>query len=176
MKHRITAISFVLLIASTGLSAQDVPAAPLPTLLTTASKVFVSNAGDQDNADCLRAYNEFYAGVVATNHLQPVPNPADADLILELHYTIQVGATHVTSSAGGGGGGSPEARQFRLSVIDPKTQTILWTVVETENSAIFKSNRDKNLDAAMAALIDDLKKLTGPSATPPQDKQKHAIK
>jgi hypothetical protein len=165
-------ISLTILLVTSCLYAQDVPAAPLPTLLATASKVFISNAGDQDNADCLRAYNEFYAGVVATNHLQPVLNPSDADLILELHYAIQVGRTTV----GAGGGGSNEARQFRLSFVDPKTRTILWTVVENEHSAFLKSNRDKNLDDAMAALVGDLKKLTSPNATPPQDKQKNAIK
>lgn len=162
------------LLFAVSLFAEDKPAvaaAPLPTLLTTATRVFISNAGEQDNIDCLRAYNEFYAGVVATNRLKPVLNPSDAELILELRYVIQVGATHGDMN----GSNAKEARQFRLSFIDPKTHIILWTIVEAENSAVFKSNRDKNLDSAMSALLEDLTNLTA-NATPAQGKQKHAIK
>ncbi len=174
MKILKLASTFLPLLLAATLFAEDKPAvaaAPLPALLSTATKVFISNAGEQDNIDCLRAYNEFYAGVVATNRLRPVLNPSDAELILELRYVIQVGATYGNSN----GSSSKEARQFRLSFIDPKTHTILWTIVEAENSARFKSNRDKNLDSAMSALLEDLTNLTV-NATPAQSKQMHAIK
>jgi hypothetical protein len=166
----ILGVALILFAVAPALYAQAT--APLPTQLTTASKVFISNAGEQDNIDCLRAYNEFYAGIAASNYLQPILTPSDADLILELRYVVQVGSTDVSK----GSGSSAEARQFRLTVIDPKTHVILWTVVENENSAIFQSNRNKNLDDAVNKLVDDVKNLIGPNPNAPQDKQKQRVK
>ncbi len=69
------------------------PTAPLPTQLTTAHKIFIGNAGDQENADCLRAYNVFYAGIQGLKNFELVLDPKDADLVLELHYEIGFGAS-----------------------------------------------------------------------------------
>lgn len=171
-------MALALLLTTGSLVAQDpaqpkvIPIAPLPAQLATAKTVFISNAGEQDNIDCLRVYNEFYAGVAALGHLTPVLNPADADLVLELHYVYQLGRV----SGGGGTAASQMAREFRLTLIDPKTHVALWTTVEAENAARLQSNRDKNLDAAIAALVVDLDKLTGSKPAPPDQREKQRIK
>ncbi len=135
------------------------PAAPLPTALTTARKVFLGNAGDQENADCLRTYNVFYAGVQNLHRFDLVGDPKDADLVLELHYEFGLGA--------GVNGGTNTPRQFRVIVEDPKTRIILWSLTERSNYAVFQKNRDKNLDETINVLVKDFDTLT--SATPPRN-------
>jgi hypothetical protein len=131
------------------------PSAPLPQAITTAHTIFLGNAGDTDNQDCLRAYNEFYAALQSDAHYQLVLDPSAADLVLELHYEIRPGnITGPHSDVN-----TSFARQFRLILIEPHTHTILWNLTEAENNAIFQSNRNKNLDAAVLQLYSDFKAL-----------------
>jgi hypothetical protein len=165
MNHRITAISFALLISSLSLSAQDVPAAPLPSALTTAKTLFIGNAGDQENADCLRAYNDFYDGIASLTRFHLVSDPNQADLILEIHYEINLGAAAVTND-------SHSLRQFRVVLIDPHSHVILWTLVERTNYALRQSNRDKNLDDTVTVLLHDFDLLVSPAPLPPSNKSR----
>ena len=138
------------------------PTAPLPTQLTSAHKIFIGNAGDQENADCLRAYNVFYAGIQSLKNFELVLDPKDADLVLELHYEIGFGAS-VNS-------GQPTPRQFRVVMEDPKTRIILWSLTERTNYAVLQKNRDKNLDETMGALINDFSLLTAPQPIAPNNR------
>lgn len=166
----ISLMSFLLALSVSGSAHAQIQqptaanAAPLPTALTAAKKIFIGNAGDQQNADCLRVYNDFYQGVNALGRFQLVLDPAQADLVVELHYEIDLGASIVSNSSHG------EARQFRIAILDPKTRVILWTLTEHTNYALFQKNRDKNLDGAVAALVDDFHALTGPNGTAPNNK------
>ena len=145
-------------------AANTVATAPLPVQLAMAQKIFIGNAGDQENADCLRAYNTFYAGINGLGRFQLVLDPKDADLALELHYEIGFGA--------GVNGGSPTPRQFRVVIVDPKTRIILWSLTERTNYAVFQKNRDKNLDETMAALVNDFNLL---SASQPVAPSNHSV-
>jgi hypothetical protein len=165
MKPRITAISFALLISSLSLSAQDVPAAPLPAALATARALFIGNAGDQENADCLRAYNDFYDGIASLKRFQQVSDPNQADLVLEMHYEINLGEAKVTNDA-------HSLRQFRVVLIDPRSHVILWTLVERTNYALRQSNRNKNLDDTVTALVHDFDLLVSPAPLPPNNKSR----
>jgi hypothetical protein len=132
------------------------PPAPLPAAITSAQNLFLGNAGETENQDCQRAYNEFYAGLQSDGRFQLVLEPAAADLVLELHYELRPGE--------GDRGPHPVvdtafARQFRLVLLDPRTHTVLWSLTEVENNAILQSNRNKNLDAAVAQLLADFKSL-----------------
>ena len=72
-KHLLAAM---LLIGTLTAHAQtDPPTAPLPAALAKATKLFIGNAGDQENADCLRAYNSFYDGISKLGPLHPRPRP-----------------------------------------------------------------------------------------------------
>jgi hypothetical protein len=161
-QHRQTPIATIvgialLLLATPLLHAQaNPPSAPLPSAITSAQKLFLGNAGDTDNQDCLRAYNEFYAGLLSDPRYQLVLDPAAADLVLELHYEVRPGnITGPHSDVN-----TSFARQFRLVLIDPHTHTILWNLTEAENNAIFQSNRNKNLDSAILQLYADFKALS----------------
>ena len=142
------------------LPTQAAPTAPLPSALATAHKLFLGNAGDQDNGDCLRAYNDLYADLNGFGRYQLVGDPAGADLVLELHYEFSLGA--------GVNGGANTPRQFRTLLIDPKTHVILWTLVERTNYAALERNRNKNLDELVGVLATDLDQLL--SAKPPANK------
>ncbi len=145
------------------LSAQqpDLSTAPLPGVLATAHRLFLGNAGDQENADCLRAYNGVYAGLKSTTRYDLVASPSDADVILELHYEIDLG------QAIGSRDSNRSVRQFRVVLIDPRTHTTLWSVTEATNYAGLQKNRNKDLDETTGKLVADLTGLLSPTPTPP---------
>ena len=94
---------------------------------------------------------------------QLVLDPAGADLIFELHYEIRPGQiTGLSSNVD-----TKFARQFRLVMIDPRTHAVLWSLTEVENNAVLQSNRNKNLDAAVAQLLADFKLLNQSNYTGP---------
>lgn len=137
------------------------PPAPLPSALATAHKLFLGNAGDQDNADCLRAYNDLYAALNGFGRYELMGDPSAADLVLELHYEFSLGA-------GVNGISANTPRQFRLILLDPKTHVVLWTLVERTNYASLERNRNKNLDEVVGVLATDLDQLL--TAKPPANK------
>jgi len=153
---KLIAILVLLFAICIGAPAQaNPPNAPLPSAIATAQKIFLGNAGVTDNSDCLRAYNGFYAGLSSDPSIQLVLDPAGADLVLELNYELRPGAVSGPHASAD----TPFARQFRLVLLDPRTHTVLWSLTEAENNAIFQSNRNKNLDSAIVNLLADLKAL-----------------
>ena len=142
------------------------PSAPLPAILSHTTKLFIANAGDQDNADCLRAYNAFYAGIDGLHRFTLVSDPASADLIVELHYEIDLGSSIVSD------GGRNGARQFRVTLIESHTHTLVWSLTERTNYAGLQRNRDKNLDSAITALVSDFGTLVSSQPTAPANKSK----
>jgi hypothetical protein len=147
---------------SPALAAQtSATTAPLPSALATAHKLFLGNAGDQDNADCLRAYNDLYAALNGFGRYELVGDPSASDLVLELHYEFSF-------AAGVNGSSSNTPRQFRLILLDPKTHVVLWTLIERTNFAALERNRNKNLDEVVGVLATDFDQLL--SAKPPANK------
>jgi hypothetical protein len=156
-----TSFCTLALLGAASCAAQTPPSSPLPAALATAHKLFLGNAGDQENADCLRAYNDFYAGLVGLKRFDLVTDPNQADLVLELHYEFSLGAgVNGPSSAN-------TPRQFRVLMIEPQHHIILWSLTERSNYALLQKNRDHNLDDTVAALINDFDVLT--STTPPKN-------
>jgi hypothetical protein len=146
--------------------AQEPVSAPLPAALTSAAKLFLGNAGDQENADCLRAYNGFYQGLVGMGRFTMVADPSQADLVLELHYEIALGQSIGTSQGLGGN----SIRQFRVVLIDPHTHAVLWSLTERTNYAVFQKNRNKNLDQTVTALLGDFNTLVAAKPVAPRNK------
>ena len=140
------------------------PAAPLPTALSNTHSIFIGNAGDQENADCLRAYNGFYAGVDAMHQFKLVGDPAQADLIVELHYEISLAGSRVS--------GQDASRQFRAVLIDAKSHAVLWSLTEQSNYATLQKNRDKNLDTVVEALVKDFSATVSSEPVPPANKSR----
>ena len=161
IERALTKVALMIPLSSLGVAQTVVPvAAPLPAALTTAHKLFLGNAGDQENADCLRAYNQAFNDLQALNRFTLVDDPVSADLILEMHYEIALGQSF----------GQNAPRQFRLLLIDPRTHVILWSLTERTNYAVRQSNRDKNLDETVDHLVADFSALT--QSQPPADKSR----
>jgi hypothetical protein len=168
MKSSLAPVLLICSLAAVTASAQtsEPSAAPLPSAIANAHRVFLGNAGDQENDDCLRAYNVFYQGLTSIGRLQLVADPAEADLVLELHYEIDLGASIVSDHS------RNSVRQFRVVLIKPSTHTVLWSLTERTNYAVFQKNRNKNLDETVLKLVDDVRSLVSAQPVAPHNNSK----
>jgi hypothetical protein len=149
--------------AANAQQAKSSTAAPIPPQILAAQKVFVSNGGGESfeavigqtvfNGGPDRPYNQFYAAMKDWGRYELVPNPADADLVLEVSWALSDTGLRL-----------PVLGQLRLIVIDPKTRTILWTFTQYVRGAVLLGNRDKNFDQAMTTVVNHLKLLAVPAA------------
>jgi hypothetical protein len=136
---------------------------PVPTQIGRAKKVFISNAGGNEpdhniqffrpNWDPDETYNRFCAVLSSTGRYETVLAPSDADLILQIEFgygrLLDVGSTM-------------EDPQLHLTILDPKTQTLLWAFskrVERSGGPHWKEKSDKKFNEAIAAIVEDLTKL-----------------
>jgi hypothetical protein len=141
----------------------EAAAAPLPSQILTAKKVFISNAGglldlNIVSGDRRRDYNQFYAAIRAWGRYELVASPAEADLVL------QIGIIYIPRQMSAETTPFPS---FRLALLDPKTNISLWVLDEflvdkPSLGLILKKNRDKVFDQAIDRLVDDLKALSAP--------------
>jgi len=167
VKLRALCLAFAILASLPLLSAQKskepaTAAAPVPAQIAAARKVFISNAGGESfetvidqtvfNGGPDRPYNQFYAAIKDWGRCELVSSPADADLILEISWTLSDTGLRL-----------PVLGQLRLVVIDPKTHVTLWNFTEYVHGAILLGNRDKNFDQAMTTIVNRLKILMVPT-------------
>ena len=157
-----------------------------PEQLFTAKKVFILNAGGEENPVQAtwtrrgysggpdRAYNQFFAAMKSWRHFELVQAPADADLVFEIEYAdlfvweqVKPPRIHTPSDGTHRGDSSPgfleqvESPQVSLTIRDPKTRETLWTFTETIGAAALQSNRNRNFDRSVSALVKDVRKLMG---------------
>lgn len=143
----------MLLVTVPALLAQTV-AAPLPSQIVTAKKIFISNTGGGFDSSAWsggpdRIYNEFYAAMKSWGRYEFVSAPGDADLVLDVNV--------IRDSV---------VWQFKLEILDPKTRIVLWTQYEPIKVTVSQKTRDKNFDDTINKLVTDLKTLTAqPAAT-----------
>jgi hypothetical protein len=141
---------------------QEIPAAPVPGQIASAKKIFISNAGEETifrlPKDVLfrggpnRAYNQFYAAMKSWGRHELVSAPADADLVFEIGFMDR-------------NAGPVFVCQFKLVILDPKTGMALWTITKYVALAGMAKNREKNYDAAMMDLMEDVKSIVTPAAS-----------
>jgi len=88
--------------------------------------------------------------------------PGDADLVLEIRLTVfqlqrgrVLGDDSVVSDS-----------QFRIVLRDAKTNETLWGLTEHARRAVLQSNRDKNFEQALAAVVAEMQRIAGPAAGP----------
>jgi len=138
--------------------------APIPAAIPAAQKVFISNAGEDNVGGDLysgaqdRCYNDFYRQVRTMNRFELVAAPSDADIILEITMTSSALPSDVMKGSTVPGAGYESI--FRLRVLDPKSQVVLWTFDERVAPAVLKMNRNKNFDNALKQIVSDLSNLT----------------
>lgn len=160
----LVALEGAMFILPVGLAGQSipnqVPPAPVPTQMCSAKKVFVSNAGGDEpdprrfgfpTVDPNRIYNQLYGSIKAAGKFQPVLAPADADLVLQARFSQSITALefHI-------GGSDPI---LKLSVLDPKSNVLLWAFSETVPAATgphWKEKREANFNQAVTKLINQV--------------------
>jgi len=141
-----------------------VPPAPLPSQIASAKKAFISNAEGEEldprvffvsTMGPTQPYDKFYAAIKSGGRFDLVSAPADADLILEIRFSYELGANNA-------GGDS----DLRVAIRDPKTNVLLWALsrhVVASGGFHFGEKRETNFDQAMAALVGDLNLLASPT-------------
>jgi hypothetical protein len=137
--------------------------APVPQLLMTARKVFLSNAGADSglfphpfSGDPDRVYNEFHANMVSWGRYQLVSSPAQADLVFEIQLSAPSGPTNANKQ----NGASDPLPMFRLVIYDRPTHYVLWALTESIAAATLQKTHDHNFDEALANLVLDAGRLT----------------
>jgi hypothetical protein len=137
--------------------------APVPPLLYSAKKVFISNAGADSglfphpfSGDPDRAYNEFYAAVRAMGKYDLVMDPELADVVFELQLNAPSGPQDPNKQ----NGASDPLPMLRLVIYDGKTHYILWALTESIDPANLQKTHDRNFDMALRTLAEDLQRLT----------------
>jgi len=167
----ICAALFPAIVAPAQTSAKSV-AGPIPPAIRAAKSIFVSNGGADSglfpspfSGDPNRGYNQFYAGLKASNQFQLVNDPADADLVLELQLTAPSGST-VSMTANKQNGAADPVPMFRLAIYDRKSHYVLWALTESIEIAFLQKTHDHNFDLALNALLADFEGLAGRSPAP----------
>jgi len=158
-------VCVVSMFAVAGVAQQPKPQpGPVPPAISAAKRIFVSNAGADSglfpepfsgNTD--RGYNQLFAALRATGQFDLVPDPSDAELVLEL----QLIAPNGPSSGNKQNGASDPVPMFRLTIFDRKTHYVLWTLTESIEVALLQKTHDRNFDQALNNILLDFQQLTG---------------
>lgn len=140
--------------------------APVPSQVLHAHRIFVANGGGSNYFEIFsggtnRAYNTFYKDLKRTRRYDLVSSPAQADLIFEIR------AIAPSESSNDNTYYNP---QILLTIRDPQTTAVLWR--ESANVRVFgtRKRRDRQLDQAVAVLVDKLAVVTGQPLTRAQTK------
>jgi len=140
--------------------------APIPAQIVAAKKVFIANGGgDESGYDAAtysggpdRAYNEFYAVMKAWGRYELVRSPGEADLVLEIRFTV----FQPEHPRGLQADDPATDAQLRFVVRDAKSHEKLWGLTAHARAAVLQSNRDKNFEEALGAVVVEMKRIAGP--------------
>jgi hypothetical protein len=144
--------------------------APIPAPILAAKKIFIANGGGDESFDeatsytggPARTYNEFYAAMKTCGRYELVAAPGDADLVFEIRLVVfQFKSDRLTDDS------TSSDAQFRLVIRDAKTHETLWGLTEHAKGAVGQSNRDKNFEQALGALVAEVQRIAGPAAADP---------
>ena len=144
---------------------------PVPTQIAVAKKVFVSNVAEIDFQGVFdsseldggpgRLYDEFYGAMKNWGRYDLVASPGDADLIVEVGWFFSPEMT-----LRGGAFGQPRLLgQIHVVLVDPRTHVTLWNLAQTVSGAAQITNRNKNFEQALAAIVTRVKLLANPSVS-----------
>jgi len=147
---------------------KEIPAAPVPSQILAAKRLFISNAGGEGadpralgflDVDLNRPYNQFYAAIKNSGKYELVSTPVDADLILEIRFTHSLIVEDMYRPR--------YTPVLKLRILDTKTGALLWAFTEgvrTPGGPHYKEKRESAFDQALNALFDDFTKLASPRA------------
>jgi hypothetical protein len=146
MKRFSYLVTAVFLFAA-AVSAQQT--APVPPALLGAQQIFLSNAGTplwNLSGGPNRAYNDFYAALKSEGRFALAGDPSQADLVLTLLPA--------------------DPFQLKLTIVDRKSQFLLWTLFQPIQVCALQKTCDKNFDAGIDSLVKQFVQLTGKAPAP----------
>jgi hypothetical protein len=159
MRNLIVAVYlFVSAYAFAGRTRKDIPPAPLPAVVVSAQKVFLTNGGGSD-----LAYDAFYGEMKKWGKYQIVGSPEEADLIVELAYRVEHGGTRVWSTNNTYDGTTQVHSaqivdpQLVLTIYDAKSKNSLWSTIDHRRLARREKNREKETINSAERLVDELR-------------------
>lgn len=145
--------------------------APVPSIITSAKRVFISNAGgdsyeSQSNFRLSaysggpnRFYDQFYAAMKDWGRFTLTDSPTEAEVVYEVRFSTPVG--NQSSQAIGDFSYDP---QLNLNLLEPRTRVILWSITEHIAPALTRSGADKNFDSAVVRIVARVKGLVAGDA------------
>lgn len=184
MRRPVQAVSMMAVLLSSlfaGIAAaqgKPADAAPLPSQIVSAKRVFIANGGGDDpglpeplfSGGSDRSYNQFYAAMKSAGTYELVGSPSEADLLFGIKFMV-VPDRRPNGAWGGNGIGDAYDAVFRLEIRDPKTNALLWAFNEHMEWAWLKGNRNRNFDQASARIVSDVLALAARAGVPsPQAK------
>jgi hypothetical protein len=140
---------------------------PIPSPILAAKSVFLSNGGadgglfpEPFSGDPNRGYFQLFDQLRTLGTYQLVPDPSQADLVLELQLQAPNGPKEVSKQLGE----ADPLPFFKLVIYDRKTHFVLWTITEPIEWAILQKSHDHNFDEALSRVVDDIQALSQPNA------------
>jgi len=138
MKRFSYLVTAVFLFAA-AVSAQQT--APVPPVLSNAGTPLWNLSGGPN-----RAYNDFYAALKSEGRFALAGDPSQADLVLTLLPA--------------------DPFQLKLTIVDRKSQFLLWTLFQPIQVCALQKTCDKNFDAGIDSLVKQFVQLTGKAPAP----------
>lgn len=154
----VVACLFICVCTLAGRSRKDIPPAPLPAIIVNAKKIFLTNGGGSE-----LAYDTFYSEMKKWGRYQIVGSPEDADLVMELSYSVEHDGTRVWSATNTY---TKTTQVFSAQIVDPKlaltiygakSKNILWSAIDHRRLARREKNREKETVNSAERLVDQLK-------------------
>jgi hypothetical protein len=149
--------------------------APVSSQILTARRVFVSNAGsDSYGAEGYfrltrydggpdRAYHQLYSALKRWGRYELADAPADADVVFAVRFTSpivdKVQSSDVVNDP------LVYDPQIGLTIVDPKTRAVLWSLTEHVEPARGGEANNRNFDRALGRLVDRTRSLVGEPAS-----------
>ena len=140
--------------------------APVPSIISSAQRVFISNAGSDSygsqsylglarySGGPNRFYNQLYAAIKTWGRFTLTDSPTNAEVVYEARFTSPVVSqgSQVTSDV-------VYDPQLNLTLLDPQTRVVLWSLTEHIAPARTASGDDRNFDSAVRRIVTRVKGL-----------------
>lgn len=168
---RILGIGLLVFAISLTASARRKPVAraPLPAVVSNAKKAFLTNGGGSS-----LAFDEFYSQMKQWGRFELVGSPSDADIIIDLRYTVEDHGPHIWSATNTyTGQTSVYSRelvdpQLILSIYDSSTKNLVWSATDHRRLARLEKNREKETIKSADRLVQGLRERISGSETTAQ--------
>ena len=176
MARKYVLLAVTALVLGTALNAfarkKEVAPAPLPAVVSNAKKAFLTNGGGST-----LAFDEFYSQMKQWGRFDLVGNPSDADIIIDLRYTVEDRGPHIWSATNTyTGQTSVYSRelvdpQLILSIYDGGTKNLVWSVTDHRRLARLEKNREKETVNSADRLVEGLRERIPPTTAQSGEKQ-----